>query len=184
MSEQAPTPRSGARSFLPKALNGPKAWETPTVINTDKAPTYGPAVAELKAEGKCPEETEHRQVKYLSNVVESDHGKLKQLIRSAKAKRPASTSPATCGARRASSNAPSTLDPVCSPRPSSSSASNSNFRRRSIGGDVRNHHLAPAGKLCNRAVRLIGPCRSSAHISPAHTLRSHNGCPHGHSPIV
>jgi transposase-like protein len=38
-------------------------------------------LAELKAEGKCPEETEHRQVKYLNNVVEADHGKLKQLIR-------------------------------------------------------------------------------------------------------
>ena len=32
-------------------------------------------------EGKCPEETVHRQVKYLNNVVEADHGKLKQLIR-------------------------------------------------------------------------------------------------------
>ena len=58
-----------------------KAWETSTVINTDKAPPYGPALAELKAEGKCPEDTEHRQVKYLNNVVEADHGKLKQLIR-------------------------------------------------------------------------------------------------------
>jgi IS6 family transposase len=38
-------------------------------------------IAELKAEGKCPEETVHRQVKYLNNVVEADHSKLKQLIR-------------------------------------------------------------------------------------------------------
>lgn len=58
-----------------------KDWEKPTVINTDKAPTYGAALAELKAEGKCPEDTEHRQVKYLNNVIEADHGKLKQLIR-------------------------------------------------------------------------------------------------------
>lgn len=28
-----------------------------------------------------PEETVHRQVKYLNNVIEADHGKLKQLIR-------------------------------------------------------------------------------------------------------
>ena len=35
----------------------------------------------LKAEGKCPNDTRHRQVKYLNNVVEADHGKLKQLIR-------------------------------------------------------------------------------------------------------
>jgi transposase-like protein len=37
----------------------------------------------MKAEGKCPEKTVHRQVKYLNNVVEADHGKLKQLIRPA-----------------------------------------------------------------------------------------------------
>jgi hypothetical protein len=30
---------------------------------------------------QCPEETQHRQVKYLSNVIEADHGKLKQLVR-------------------------------------------------------------------------------------------------------
>jgi transposase-like protein len=70
-----------AKRFLGKALNGLKEWEKPEIINTDKAPTYGIAIAELKAEGKCPEETVHRQVKYLNNVVEADHGKLKQLIR-------------------------------------------------------------------------------------------------------
>jgi len=70
-----------AKRFLGKTLNGLKDWEKPEVINTDKAPTYGIAISELKAEGKCPEETVHRQVKYLNNVIEADHGKLKQLIR-------------------------------------------------------------------------------------------------------
>ena len=70
-----------AKRFLGKALNGLKHWEKPEVINTDKAPTYAIAISELKAEGKCPEETVHRQVKYLNNVIEADHGKLKQLIR-------------------------------------------------------------------------------------------------------
>jgi len=51
------------------------------LINTDKAPTYATALAELKKEGRCPEETVHRQIKYLNNVIEADHGKLKQLIR-------------------------------------------------------------------------------------------------------
>ena len=51
------------------------------MLNTDKAPTYAAAIAELKAEGKCPQETRHRQVEYLNIVVEADHGKLKQLIR-------------------------------------------------------------------------------------------------------
>ena len=51
------------------------------MVNTDQAPTYAGAIAQLKAEGKCPQETRHRQVKYLNNVVEADHGKLKQLVR-------------------------------------------------------------------------------------------------------
>ena len=70
-----------AKRFLGKTLSGLKDWEKPEIINTDKAPTYGIAISELKAEGKCPEITVHRQVKYLNNVVEADHGKLKQLIR-------------------------------------------------------------------------------------------------------
>jgi IS6 family transposase len=73
-----------AKRFLGKALNGLKAWEKPEVINTDKAPSYGVAISELKAEGKCPETTVHRQVKHLNNVIEADHGKLKQLIRPAR----------------------------------------------------------------------------------------------------
>jgi transposase-like protein len=72
---------AAAKRFLGKALLGLKDWEKPTVINTDKAPTYAAALAELKQEGRCPEETRHRQVKYLNNVIEADHGKLKQLIR-------------------------------------------------------------------------------------------------------
>lgn len=70
-----------AKRFLGKALNGLKDWEKPEIINTDKAPAYGAAIAELKQAGKCPEHTRHRQVKYLNNIIESDHGKLKQLIR-------------------------------------------------------------------------------------------------------
>ena len=35
----------------------------------------------MKKEGKCPKDVEHREVKYLSNVIEADHGKLKQLIK-------------------------------------------------------------------------------------------------------
>ena len=72
---------AAAKRFLGKALKGLKHWELPHVINTDKAPTYAAALAELKKEGTCPEDTVHRQAKYLNNVVEADHGKLKQLIR-------------------------------------------------------------------------------------------------------
>ena len=48
-----------------------KGWEQPEVLNTDKAPAYAAAIAEFKAEGKCPKDTRHRQVKYLNNVVEA-----------------------------------------------------------------------------------------------------------------
>ena len=72
---------AAAKRFLGKALNGLKDGEKPTVINTGKSPTYAGALAELRKEGKCPEGTLHRQVKYLDNVIEADHGKLKQLIR-------------------------------------------------------------------------------------------------------
>ena len=72
---------AAAKRFLGKALSGLKSWELPHVINTDKAPTYAAALTELKKEGKCPEDTVHRQVKYLNNGLEADHGKLKQLIR-------------------------------------------------------------------------------------------------------
>ena len=47
---------------------------------TDKAPACGEAIRQLKKEGKCPEDLEHRQVKYLNNRVEADHGQLKRLI--------------------------------------------------------------------------------------------------------
>ena len=44
-----------AKRFLGKALSGLKDWEQPEIINTDKAPAYAAALAELKTEGKCPE---------------------------------------------------------------------------------------------------------------------------------
>lgn len=50
-----------ARRFLAKALRGLKDWEQPEVINTDKAPTYAAALAELKTEGRCPKDTQHRR---------------------------------------------------------------------------------------------------------------------------
>ena len=72
---------AAAKHFLAKAHRGLKDWEQSPVTNTDKVPTYAAALADLKAEGKCPTDTQHRQVKYLNNIVESDHGKLKQVIR-------------------------------------------------------------------------------------------------------
>ena len=78
----SPTRNTAVAKRVPgKALGGLKEWEKPTVVNTDKAPTHSAALAELKQEGRCPQDTLHRQVKYLNNVIEAGHGKLKQLIR-------------------------------------------------------------------------------------------------------
>src|SRR3546814_15754012 len=41
-----------AKRFLGKALRGLKHWEKPATLNTDKAPSYGAAITELKREGK------------------------------------------------------------------------------------------------------------------------------------
>ena len=57
-----------------------KAWVHPCVLYTDKAPTSRAALAALKEERTCPPNLVHRQVKYLKNIVEADHGKLKRLI--------------------------------------------------------------------------------------------------------
>jgi len=59
----------------------PKDGEKSRTINTDKAAAYTVAISALKAEGQCPADTAHRQVKYLNNLIEADHGKLKRLIK-------------------------------------------------------------------------------------------------------
>lgn len=45
-----------AKRFLGKAPSGLNDWEKPTVINTNRAATYGIAISALKADGKCPKE--------------------------------------------------------------------------------------------------------------------------------
>lgn len=70
-----------AKLFLSKALRKTPKYTHPKSINTDKHQAYASAIKELKAEGKCDSKLEHRQVKYLNNIIESDHGKLKRLIK-------------------------------------------------------------------------------------------------------
>ena len=53
-----------AKRFLGKALRGLKHWEKPATLNTDKAPSYGAAITELKREGKLDRETAHRAGEY------------------------------------------------------------------------------------------------------------------------
>jgi len=77
------SPRRNSKAtyrFLRKILNNVKRWQIPRFINTDKAPTYGRTLSQLKREGKCPSYVEHRQIKHHNNVIEYDHGKLNHFI--------------------------------------------------------------------------------------------------------
>lgn len=74
---------TAATRFLGKALRGAGhrgPHNGPRVICTDKAPTYAGAIEKLITEQKLPRMVEHRQVKYLNNVIEGDHGRLKRIL--------------------------------------------------------------------------------------------------------
>ena len=71
---------AAAKRFLAKTLRSNASAGSPRVINTDKAPSLAKAISELKEEGICPPTVEHRQVKYLNNVLEGDHGRLKRIL--------------------------------------------------------------------------------------------------------
>ena len=53
----------------------------PRTITVDKNPAYPRAVAELKEDGELWRRSRLRQVKYLNNIVEQDHRRIKRLIR-------------------------------------------------------------------------------------------------------
>ena len=55
-----------AKRFLAKALNSIPVYARPDTINTDKNPTYGKAISELKLAGKCSPDLAHRRVRYLA----------------------------------------------------------------------------------------------------------------------
>jgi transposase-like protein len=69
-----------AKRFLSKALKVNKDW-MPTVINTDKNSAYNQAIVDLNQSQSDYAQITHRKVKYLNNLIESDHGKLKRLIK-------------------------------------------------------------------------------------------------------
>ena len=63
---------AAAERFLAKALSG-KNHPALRVINTDKHAAYPRAIAELKADGVLDENSKHRPVQYLNNILEQDH---------------------------------------------------------------------------------------------------------------
>lgn len=53
----------------------------PRVINVDKNAAYPVVIEHLKSEQTLAVETELRQVKYLNNLVEQDHGNIKRIVK-------------------------------------------------------------------------------------------------------
>jgi len=71
--------KDAAKRFLKKALKSCKS--EPYRINTDKHTPYQSAINELKKEGIIDDKMEHSRVKYLNNIIESDHGRIKRRLR-------------------------------------------------------------------------------------------------------
>ena len=69
-----------AKRFLAKAFGG-ENHPAPRVINTDKHAAYPPAIAELKADGLLDENSKHRPVQYLNNILEQYHRAIKCRVR-------------------------------------------------------------------------------------------------------
>ena len=53
----------------------------PRTITVDKNPAYPRAAAEMKRDGELWRRSRLRQCKYLNNIVEQDHRRMKRLIR-------------------------------------------------------------------------------------------------------
>jgi transposase, IS6 family len=71
---------AAAKRFFRKALAQPHTVN-PRTITMDKNPAYPKAVAEMKDGGELWRFSRLRQVKYLNNIVEQDHRRVKRLTR-------------------------------------------------------------------------------------------------------
>ena len=69
-----------AKRFFRKALAQPHT-ANPRTITVDKNPAYPKAVAEMKRGGAIWRFSRLRQIKYLNNIVEQDHRRIKRLVR-------------------------------------------------------------------------------------------------------
>ncbi len=71
---------AAAKQFFRKALAQPHTV-TPRTITVDKNPAYPKATAEMKRAGELWCFSRLRQCKYLNNIVEQDHRRIKRLVR-------------------------------------------------------------------------------------------------------
>ena len=71
---------AAAKRFFRKALAQPHT-ANPRTITVDKNPAYPRAVADMKRAGNLWRFSRLRQCKYLNNIVEQDHRRVKRLVR-------------------------------------------------------------------------------------------------------
>ena len=69
-----------AKRFFRKAFGQPHTVN-PRTITVDKNPAYPKAVTEMKADGVLWRFSRLRQCKFLNNIVEQDHRRVKRLVR-------------------------------------------------------------------------------------------------------
>ena len=69
---------NAAKAFLRNAMKGQR---TPTKITLDAYAASHRAVAELKGNGEVPKRVPVRTSKYLNNLIEQDHRRVKQRLR-------------------------------------------------------------------------------------------------------
>ncbi len=123
----------------------------------------------MKREGKLDRETAHRQVKYLNNVIEADHGKLKILIKPVRGFKSIPTAYATIkGFEVMRALRKDRLAGACSPASGARCALES-FWHWALGADGGHGHAQPPF----RSSRLIGAerqptsdCRQSLQSPP------------------
>src|SRR4051794_13532401 len=71
---------AAAKRFFRKALGQPHTVN-PRTITVDKNAAYPAAVTAMKREGELWRFSRLRQIKYLNNIVEQDHRRIKRLVR-------------------------------------------------------------------------------------------------------
>jgi transposase-like protein len=69
-----------AKRFFRKALGQPHTVN-PRTITVDKNPAYPCAVEQMKEDGELWQRSRLRQCKFLNNIVEQDHRRVKRLVR-------------------------------------------------------------------------------------------------------
>src|SRR6516162_6739666 len=69
-----------AKRLFRKALSDP-SHPQPRVINTDQAPIYSSAIADIRKEETLRRRCRHRPVQYLNNILEQDHRAIKRRVK-------------------------------------------------------------------------------------------------------